>query len=79
MGTKNKQEAYWVDELGVKYTKDKTCLLQAPMGLKCYTVYHGTIIIGDKAFYLSKEDYVRQLDNNIVSIGEELLSITMRT
>ena len=25
------------------------------------------------------EDYVRQLDNNIVSIGEDLLSITMRT
>jgi len=22
MGTNNKQEAYWVDELGVKYTKD---------------------------------------------------------
>lgn len=38
MGTNNKQEAYWVDELGVKYTKDKTCLLQAPMGIK---VLHG--------------------------------------
>ena len=54
MGTNNKQEAYWVDELGVKYTKDKTCLLQAPMGLKCYTVYHGTKTIGDNAFYISK-------------------------
>ena len=28
---------------------------------------------------LYMEDYVRQLDNNIVSIGEELLSIKMRT
>ena len=68
MGTNNKQEAYWVDELGVKYTKDKTCLLQAPMGLKCYTVYHGTKIIGDNAFYISKIESII-LPNGLTCIG----------
>ena len=54
MGTNNKQEAYWVDELGVKYTKDKTCLLQSPMGLNCYTFYHGTKIIVNNSLYITK-------------------------
>ncbi|WP_144007240.1 leucine-rich repeat protein [Prevotella sp. P5-126] len=45
------------------------------MGLKCYTVYHGTKIIGDNAFYISKIESII-LPNGLTCIGNAAFSIT---
>ncbi|OYP36717.1 hypothetical protein CIK90_09625 [Prevotella sp. P5-126] len=38
------------------------------MGLKCYTVYNGTKIIGDNAFYISKIESIIS-PNGLTCIG----------
>ena len=67
--TINDQDDVWTDRFGVKYTKDKRCLLQAPMELKKYCVHKDTKIISNKAFYISKIESI-VLPKDLICIGD---------
>lgn len=64
------KEAF-VDEWGVKYSKDGRKLLKAPQELKgCYSVKEGTRIICDDAFFKCSSLTSIVISNSVVSIGD---------
>ena len=69
--TKEELKEAFVDEWGVKYSKDGRKLLKAPQELKgCYSVKEGTRIICDDAFFKCSSLTSIVISNNVVSIGD---------
>ena len=64
-------EEAFIDEWGVKYSKDGRKLLKAPQELKgCYSVKEGTRIICDDAFFKCSSLTSIVISNSVVSIGD---------
>ena len=69
--TKEELKEAFVDEWGVKYSKDGRKLLKAPQELKgCYSVKEGTRIICDDAFFKCSSLTSIVISNSVVSIGD---------
>ena len=69
--TEEELEEAFVDEWGVKYSKDGRKLLKAPQELKgCYSVKEGTRIICDDAFFKCSSLTSIVISNSVVSIGD---------
>ena len=69
--TKEELKEGFVDEWGVKYSKDGRKLLKAPQELKgCYSVKEGTRIICDDAFFKCSSLTSIVISNSVVSIGD---------
>ena len=69
--TEKEWKEAFVDEWGVKYSKDGRKLLKAPQELKeCYSVKEGTRIICDDAFFKCSSLTSIVISNNVVSIGD---------
>ena len=69
--TEKEWKEAFVDEWGVKYSKDRRKLLKAPQELKgCYSVKEGTRIICDDAFFKCSSLTSIVISNNVVSIGD---------
>ena len=69
--TKEELKEAFVDEWGVKYSKDGRKLLKAPRELKgCYSVKEGTRIICDDAFFKCSSLTSIVISNSVVSIGD---------
>ena len=65
----------WEDEFGVKYSQDKTKLLQASKALKDYCVREGTKIICDEAFYHCNNLVSIHIPDSVTNIGEKDLKV----
>ena len=69
--TEKEWKEAFVDEWGVKYSKDGRKLLKAPQELKgCYSVKEGTRIICDDAFFKCSSLTSIVISNSVVSIGD---------
>jgi serine/threonine protein kinase len=69
--TEEELKEAFVDEWGVKYSKDGRKLLKAPQELKgCYSVKEGTRIICDDAFFKCSSLTSIVISNSVVSIGD---------
>ena len=73
--TEKEWKEAFVDEWGVKYSKDGRKLLKAPQELKgCYSVKEGTRIICDDAFFKCSSLTSIVISNSVVSIGDNAFS-----
>ena len=69
--TEEELKEAFVDEWGVKYSKDGRKLLKAPQEQKgCYSVKEGTRIICDHAFSMCSSLTSIVISNSVVSIGD---------
>ena len=69
--TEDELNEAFIDEWGVKYSKDGRKLLKAPQELKgCYSVKEGTRIICDDAFFKCSSLTSIVISNSVVSIGD---------
>ena len=68
--TEDELNEAFIDEWGVKYSKDGRKLLKAPQELKeCYSIKEGTRIICDKAFSMCSSLAEVVIPNSVTSIG----------
>ena len=68
--TEDELNEAFIDEWGVKYSKDGRKLLKAPQELKeCYSIKEGTRIICDKAFSMCSSLTEVVIPNSVTSIG----------
>ncbi len=73
--TEEELKEAFVDEWGVKYSKDGRKLLEAPVDLSgAYSVKEGTRIICDRAFYLCSSLAEVVIPNSVTSIGDRAFS-----
>ena len=73
--TKDELKEVFMDEWGVKYSKDGRKLLKAPRELReGYSVKEGTLIICDKAFSTCSSLTSIVISNSVVSIGDGAFS-----
>lgn len=71
-------EAFWADEYGVLYSKDKKAIYVAPSGLgENYAILEGTEEIKEGAFYHCKNLKSVTVPESIYIIGEEAFSEEM--
>jgi len=73
--TEEDVENAWIDEYGVKYSRDKKKLLQAPKDIAEYSIIEGTLIICEDAF--SWNDNLRQvrIPQTVTTIGDYSFSM----
>ena len=69
--TEDELNEAFIDEWGVKYSKDGRKLLKAPQELKeCYSIKEGTRIICDNAFSMCSSLAEVVIPNSVTSIGD---------
>ena len=61
----------WTDEFGVKYSKDRKRLLNAPDMIREYIVRDGTVVICERAFKGKRYLFSIGLPNSLKVIGDE--------
>ncbi|MCF0195865.1 MAG: leucine-rich repeat domain-containing protein, partial [Bacteroidaceae bacterium] len=64
----------WIDEYGVRYSKDRKRLLKVNCELKDYDIKKGTLVICDKAFSGCNSLRSITIPSSVTSIGEEAFS-----
>ena len=70
--TEDELNEAFIDEWGVKYSKDGRKLLKAPQELKeCYSIKEGVRIICDKAFSMCSSLAEVVIPNSVTSIGND--------
>ena len=68
--TKEDKKDAWIDEFGVKYSKDgKKLLKSTEHGLTNYTIRQGTRSIGNSAFYFCSSLHSITIPDSVTSIG----------
>ena len=74
--TEEELKEAFVDEWGVKYSKDGRKLLKAPQELKgCYSIKEGIRIICDRAFYRCSSLFNIVIPASVTSIGDSAFCI----